>query len=234
MDHFAGLDVSIKETSICVVDDTGRIMREVKVASEPEALLQVLTNPTYHFKRIGLEAGPLSQWLFSALACQSARRVHLPVVCIDQQRNFDDEVRRLAKSDEVTRRLMTVPGVGVVTALTFRHTIDDPSRFHSASSVGAYRCPAGPALQCGFFATSIALDLFELARSIANATARLHCRGRRNGLAACREGAAALPITVSYGPAGRSARDSPSNQGSRETRGPYCPLDSGSAPAPRA
>ena len=68
MDHFAGLDVSVKETSICIVDDTGRIVREVKVASEPEALLQILSNPAYHFKRIGLEAGPLSQWLFSALA----------------------------------------------------------------------------------------------------------------------------------------------------------------------
>jgi transposase len=55
-----------------------------------------------------------------------------------QQGKFDDEVRRLAKSDETTRRLTTVPGVGVVTALTFRHTIDDPSRFRSASSVGAY------------------------------------------------------------------------------------------------
>jgi len=42
MDHFAGLDVSVKETSICIVDDTGRIVREVKVASEPEALLKVL------------------------------------------------------------------------------------------------------------------------------------------------------------------------------------------------
>ena len=68
MDHFAGLDVSVKETSVCIVDDTGRIVREVKVASEPEALLQALGNPAYYFKRIGLEAGPLSQWLFSALA----------------------------------------------------------------------------------------------------------------------------------------------------------------------
>jgi transposase len=68
MDHFAGLDVSVKETSVCIVDETGRIVREVKIASEPEALLPVLTNPAYHFKRIGLEAGPLSQWLFSALA----------------------------------------------------------------------------------------------------------------------------------------------------------------------
>jgi hypothetical protein len=42
MDHFAGLDVSVKETSICIVDDTGKIVREVKVPSEPEALLQVL------------------------------------------------------------------------------------------------------------------------------------------------------------------------------------------------
>jgi hypothetical protein len=68
MEHFAGLDVSIKETSVCIVDDVGKIVREVKVASEPEALLAVLRNPAYHFKRIGLEAGPLSQWLLSALA----------------------------------------------------------------------------------------------------------------------------------------------------------------------
>ena len=78
MDHFAGLDVSVKETSVCIVDDTGRIVREVKVASEPEALLAVLKNPAYHFKRIGLEAGPLSQWLFSALA-----EAGLPVICVE-------------------------------------------------------------------------------------------------------------------------------------------------------
>ena len=78
MDHFAGLDVSVKETSVCIVDDTGKIVREVKVASEPEALLAVLNNPAYHFKRIGLEAGPLSQWLCSALA-----EAELPVVCVE-------------------------------------------------------------------------------------------------------------------------------------------------------
>ena len=76
MEHFAGLDVSVKETSVCIVDDTGRIVREVKVASEPEAL--VLTNPAYRFKRVGLEAGPLSQWLFSALA-----EAGLPVICVE-------------------------------------------------------------------------------------------------------------------------------------------------------
>src|SRR5438270_5940762 len=74
MDYFAGLDVSVKDTNVCIVDDTGKIIREVKVASEPDALLQVLRNATYRFKRIGLEAGPLSQWLFSALGYQ---RLHL-------------------------------------------------------------------------------------------------------------------------------------------------------------
>ena len=78
MEYFAGLDVSVKETSVCIVDDTGKIVREVKVASEPDALLAVLKNPAYRFKRIGLEAGPLSQWLFSALA-----EAGLPVICVE-------------------------------------------------------------------------------------------------------------------------------------------------------
>src|SRR5258706_82018 len=78
MDHFAGLDVSVKETSVCIVDDTGKIVREAKVTSEPDALLAVLTSPAHHFKRIWLEAGPLSQWLFSALA-----EADLPVVCVE-------------------------------------------------------------------------------------------------------------------------------------------------------
>src|SRR5213595_3115178 len=78
MDHFAGLDVSVKETSVCIVDDTGKIVREVKIASEPEALLAVLSNADSHFKRIGLEAGPLSQWLYSALT-----EADLPVICVE-------------------------------------------------------------------------------------------------------------------------------------------------------
>ena len=75
---FCWLDVSVKETSVCIVDDAGRIVREVRVASEPEALLQVLANNTYRFKRIGLEAGPLSQWLYSVLA-----EAGLPVICVE-------------------------------------------------------------------------------------------------------------------------------------------------------
>jgi len=78
MKHYAGLDVSVKETSICIVDETGKICRELKVASHPEDLLRVLRDPAWNLARVGLEAGPLSQWLFSALA-----EAGLPVVCIE-------------------------------------------------------------------------------------------------------------------------------------------------------
>lgn len=247
MDHFAGLDVSVKETSVCIVDDTGRIVREAKVASEPEALLQVLSNLSYSFKRIGLEAGPLSQWLFSGLA-----EAGLPVVCVETRhmravlqaqinktdrndargiaqmmraglyrpvhvktlrsqklrmllthrkllqskaiaidndlrgtlRNFglkvgvvgtarfEARIRELledspdlaelvepllivrrtlreqigvlhrcllavVRKDDVCRRLMTVPGVGPVVALTYRATVDVPARFRNSRAVGA-------------------------------------------------------------------------------------------------
>jgi len=247
MDHFAGLDVSVKDTSVCIVDEVGKIVREVKVASEPAALLAVLRNATYRFKRIALEAGPLSQWLFSAFA-----EADLPVICVETRhmravlkaqinktdrndargiaqmtrvglyrpvhvktlrsqqlrmllthrkllqskaiaidndlrgtlRNFGLKVgvvgavrfearirelvedlsdlailvepllvvrrvlreqiavlhRRLlavVRDDEVCRRLMTVPGVGPVVALTYRATVDVPARFRKSKSVGA-------------------------------------------------------------------------------------------------
>jgi transposase len=247
MEHFAGLDVSVNETSVCIVDETGKIVREMKVASEPDALLTVLKNRSYHFKRIGLEAGPLSQWLYSALA-----EAELPVVCVETRhmqavlkaqinktdrndargiaqmmrvglyrpvhvktlrsqklrmllthrklmlskaiaiendlrgtlRNFGLKVgmvgmvkfeariqelienlpdlavlvepllvvrrvlreqlgilhRRLlviVRDDAVCRRLMTVPGVGPVVALTYRATVDVPARFRNSKAVGA-------------------------------------------------------------------------------------------------
>src|SRR5256714_13163003 len=94
MDYFAGLDVSVKETSVCIVDDAGKIVREARVASEPEALLQVLTNPAYRFKRIGLEAGPLLQWLFSALA-----EAGLPVICVETRHMKAALSAQINKSD---------------------------------------------------------------------------------------------------------------------------------------
>jgi transposase len=229
------------------VDDTGRIVGELKVASEPEALLAVLANPIYRFKRIGLEAGPLSQWLFSALAegglpviCVETRHIravlqaqinktdrndargmaqmmraglYRPVhvktlrsqklrmllthrkllqskaIAIDNDlrgtlRNFglkvgvvgasklEARIRELVenlpdlaelvepllivrrtlreqigvlhgrllaivRTDDVCRRLMTVPGVGPVVALTYRATVDVPARFRNSKAVGA-------------------------------------------------------------------------------------------------
>jgi transposase len=67
MEHYAGIDVSLEYSSVCVVDASGKIVREGKVASEPDALINWFRSLGYELSRIGLEAGPLSQWLFAAL-----------------------------------------------------------------------------------------------------------------------------------------------------------------------
>ena len=67
MEHFAGIDVSLELSSVCVVDATGRIVREAKVASEPEVLIAWFHGLGLEVARVGLEAGPLSQWLFAEM-----------------------------------------------------------------------------------------------------------------------------------------------------------------------
>lgn len=67
MDHYAGIDVSLESASVCVVDAKGRIVRECKVASEPEALVACFGGLALPLSGIGLEAGPLSQWLCAGL-----------------------------------------------------------------------------------------------------------------------------------------------------------------------
>src|SRR5918993_960335 len=67
MEHYAGIDVSLEQSSVCVVDAAGRIVREAKVASEPEALIGWFRGLGLQVARVGLEAGPLSQWLFAAM-----------------------------------------------------------------------------------------------------------------------------------------------------------------------
>jgi transposase len=67
MNHYAGIDVSLECSSVCLVDGTGKILREAKVASEPEALIAWFRSLGQVPERIGLEAGPLSQWLYAAL-----------------------------------------------------------------------------------------------------------------------------------------------------------------------
>jgi transposase len=67
MDHYAGIDVSLEYSSVCVVDANGKIVREDKVASEPGVLIAWFSSAGLSLVRIGLEAGPLSQWLFAAM-----------------------------------------------------------------------------------------------------------------------------------------------------------------------
>src|SRR6266704_3451332 len=78
MVHFVGLDVSVKETSVCVVDDAGKVILEQKVPTEPAAIIALLTSLGATYGRIGIEAGPLSQWLVNALTV-----AELPVICVE-------------------------------------------------------------------------------------------------------------------------------------------------------
>jgi len=246
--HYAGLDVSLDSTAICVVGDAGRVVWRGKCASEPKALAATLAERAPGLVRAGLESGQLSNWLTLAL-----RRLHVPAVCVDarhakaalslqvnktdandalglaqvvrtgwyrevavkgmdaqqlrmllvaraqligQRQAIANTIRGLLKSfgisvlrgptapfetrvrtaaegnnallaivepllaawtalreqigvldtrmnarartDAVARRLMTVPGVGVVVALAYAAVIDDPGRFSRSRSVGAY------------------------------------------------------------------------------------------------
>jgi transposase len=78
MDHYAGIDVSLEASSVCVVDATGKIVREGKVATEPAALIGWFGAAKLKFVRIGVEAGPCSQWLFPEL-----QKAGLPVELLE-------------------------------------------------------------------------------------------------------------------------------------------------------
>jgi transposase len=248
MELYVGMDVSLKETSICVVDDDGKIVCEGTVISQPEALAAFIKTNAVKAKRIGLETGPTSTWLWHEL-----RALGLPVICIDARhakaalsmqinksdrndavglarvmqcgwykevqvkslacheiravlssraqlvkikRDLENQIRgllknlglvigkaggnvfhrraeellgeqgllaaavrplldirekvsreiaalyrkllSLARNDEDSRRSMTVPGIGPITAMAFHSAIDEPCRFKRSRSVGAY------------------------------------------------------------------------------------------------
>jgi len=248
MNHYAGLDVSLEETTICVVDETGRIIREVRAASEPQALMAALQEVGVPLARIGLEACSLTAWLHDELHLAGLpaicietrqanaamktmpnktdrndaralaqimrtgwyRQVHVksrqcrlwrsllvarrtvlnemrsienvvravlreaglklgtpsraafaarvrdlaerdplvmalvePLLAIlatmlDQLAHLTKQVLGITREEAVCRRLMSVPGVGPITALTFRATIDRPDRFRHSRDVGAH------------------------------------------------------------------------------------------------
>ena len=94
MELCAGLDVSVAETSICVIDADGKVIRETKVPSEPEAIIAALAAAGTSWKRIGLEAGPLSQWLFSAVA-----EAGYPVICVETRHMKAALSAQINKSD---------------------------------------------------------------------------------------------------------------------------------------
>src|SRR3954453_789868 len=100
MTHSAGIDVSLETSCVCIVDASGRVVRELTVESEPEALATTLVGTGLAFARVGLEAGPLSQWLHAGLT-----RAGLPALLI--------ETRRLpaATKTEVAPVWWTVQGV---------------------------------------------------------------------------------------------------------------------------
>ena len=248
MKYFTGLDVSLEETAICIVDETGAIVKEMRAASEPDALVEALQGVGLELERIGLEACSLTAWLHEGLTLAG-----LPAICIETRqakaamktmpnktdRNdaralaqimrtgwfrqvhvksrecrlwrsllvarrtvlnemrslenvvrailreagiklgtpsrtaFADRVRELTggdalvtplveplltilatmlrelarltkqvfdivRAEKVCRRLMSVPGVGPITALAFRATIDRPDRFRRSRDVGAH------------------------------------------------------------------------------------------------
>src|SRR5436189_2552718 len=248
MVHYIGQDVSLKRTSICVVNQVGSVVREGVVESEPEAIAAFVRSKGPGAVRVGLETGPTATWLWTEL-----KRLGLPVICIDarhakavlkmqinksdrndaigiarimqtgwfkevhvkdidsqsirallasrallvkMKRDLENHVRgllknlglvigrakfnvfavraeeliegrpeliaairallearnavgqqvseldrkviKLARHDAEVRRFMTVPGLGPITALAFKATIDDPARFARSRSVGAY------------------------------------------------------------------------------------------------
>ena len=248
MEHYAAIDVSLEWSSVCIVDATGKIVREARVRSEREAVVEFLQATGLTFTRIGLEAGPLSQWLYAGLvdaglpaicietrhvkaalkamtvktdkndargmaqlmrlgwfrpvhvktlvaqeirALLTARRLLLAKLCDIEtslrgilrgfglkvgpvsKLRFESRIRALVagqamlervvdpmlrvhaalrgeyailhrellatvRDDEVCRRLMTVPGVGAVVAMSFKSAIDQPERFQHSKAVGAH------------------------------------------------------------------------------------------------
>jgi transposase len=94
MDHYVGLDVSLKLTAICVVDGTGKIVREGAVASNPEAIAAFVKSHAPHVARIGLESGATSTWLWTEL-----NKMRLPVVCIDARHAKAALKMQINKSD---------------------------------------------------------------------------------------------------------------------------------------
>jgi transposase len=94
MEHYVGLDVSLKLTAICIVDQTGKIEREGMVASDPEAIAAFVKSQVPRVTRVGLETGATSTWLWTELS-----KMGLPVICIDARHAKAALKMQINKSD---------------------------------------------------------------------------------------------------------------------------------------
>jgi transposase len=94
MEHYVGLDVSLKLTAICIVDRTGKIEREGVVTSDPEAIAEFVKSHAPHVARIGFETGATATWLWTEL-----RKLGLPVICIDARHAKAALKMQINKSD---------------------------------------------------------------------------------------------------------------------------------------
>ena len=94
MEHYVGLDVSLKLTAICIVDQTGKIEREGMVASNPEAITAFIKSHAPHVARVGLETGATATWLWTEL-----NKMGLPVICIDARHAKAALKMQINKSD---------------------------------------------------------------------------------------------------------------------------------------
>lgn len=81
MKHYVGLDVSMKETFICIEDETGKIVAEGKKKTDPDAIAEYVNKFGFHIEKVGLESGSLSHFLVKELT-----ELRLPVVCIDARK----------------------------------------------------------------------------------------------------------------------------------------------------
>src|SRR5437870_12573475 len=113
MDHYAGIDVSLEYSSVCVVDASGKVVREAKVVSEPEALIGWFGSLGFELARIGLEAVPLSQWLYAAM-----KQAGLAVELLEARHVSDAFKAMPVKSDRnVARQIGQVVRAGLVPAV---------------------------------------------------------------------------------------------------------------------
>lgn len=106
MAYYVGMDVSMEETSVCVIDEAGLIVWEGKVASEPEAIVRVLRLRAPNAVKVGLETGPTSTWLWHEL-----RAAGIAVICVDARHAQAALSMRLNKTDRNDAAGLAHPGL---------------------------------------------------------------------------------------------------------------------------